>query len=151
VEGKLVVFSKQGFVRVGYVSLSLFPCCPSWFGLVGAEKDSLWLRITDCVGTQSLPAEIVLIADVVWQREIVCVMLDNEMIGLISGVEGIGWSVLSDKDNGSGAGRALLRGGKGRGRCKIPTADILSISGRSCMIGIVGDISPLTPDISSWS
>ena len=109
------------------------------------------MRITDCVGTQSLPAEIVFIADVVWEREIVCVMLDNEMIGLISGVDGMEGSVLSDKNSGSGAGRALLRGGKGRGRCKIPTADWLSISGRSGMIGIVGDISPLTPDISSWS
>jgi hypothetical protein len=76
------------------------------------------------------------------------VILDNDMIGLISGVDGIGGSVLSDRERGSGAGRALLRGGKGRGRCKIPTAD--SISGRSCMIGMVGDISPLTPEIYSW-
>jgi hypothetical protein len=65
VEGKLVVFSKQGFVRVSYVSLSSFPCSPSWVGLVEAEKDSLWLPITDCVGSQSLPAEFVFIADVV--------------------------------------------------------------------------------------
>jgi hypothetical protein len=79
------------------------------------------------------------------------VMLHKEMIGLISGVEGIGGSVLSDKESGSGAGRALLRGGIGRGRRKIPTADWLSISGRSGKIGIVGDISPLTPDVSSWS
>ena len=125
-EGKLVVFSKQGFVRVWYVSLSLFPCSPSWIVLVGAEKDSLWLPITDCVGTQSLPADNMFIADVVL---LVCVMLDKEMIGLISGVDGIGGSVLSDKDRGSGAGRALFRGGRGRGRCSIPTAD--SISGRS--------------------
>jgi len=67
VEGKLVVSSKQAFVRVGYVPLSLFPCSPSWVGLVEAEKDSLWLPITDRFGSQSLPAEFVFMADVAWR------------------------------------------------------------------------------------
>ena len=145
-EGKLVVFSKQGFVRVGYVSLSLFTGLPPWIVPVRAERESSCLSITDCVGSQSFPAGIVLIA---FKPEIVCVILYSEMIGLMSGVDGIGGSVLDDRARGSGAGRALLRGGTGRGRCKIPAAD--SISGRSGMIGIVGDMSPFTPDISSWS
>ena len=145
-EGKLVVFSKQGFVRVGYVSLSLFTGLPAWIVPVRAERESSCLSITDCVGSQSLPADVVLIA---FKPDNVCVIPYSEMMGLISGVDGIGGSVLDDIARGSGAGRALLRGGTGRGRCKIPTAD--SISGRSGTIGMVGDISPFTPDISSWS
>ena len=131
------------------VSTSLFPLCPCcpWPGRVDAEKESVSSINTDCMRVSGSVTATLFTAEedakvVTWLMPGV----DVDVTALPSEAEGIGGKGPSDKESGKGAGRGRLidRGG----RDEIPTA-ISPLSGRSCKIGIVGEISPLTPRFAS--